>query len=373
MKKITLLLLFILIGFTSHAQFDWSTSPLDNGWVEYPGSNGEGAEQSWTWNDGGGAPFMYITWEVSATLGQQCEDWLVSPAVEITNVTSGLNFGVQDQYEADYGSSLSVQVSTTNQTSGFSEVASFTEADVSPSAILTVDLSTYEGSDIYIAFVWINNDGDRLYLYDLELVNINASAPTPATTPNPADGATVDLTNDTDMNNDGVIDVTDQHYLFTWSPGAAGDAPTAYAFNFGTTTDMTGLNTTTTMSDGFSLYGLATETTYYWQVVPENAGGSAVDCPVWSFTTSATVLSVEDVQLSAIVVSPNPVKDVVTINSPVGFDSVKVFNQLGQLVLDFNADLLNTNKIDLSALNPGMYMLQIKAENKTKTVKIIKE
>jgi hypothetical protein len=73
------------------------------------------------------------------------------------------------------------------------------------------------------------------------------------------------------------------------------------------------------------------------------------------------------------VVRPNPVKDVVTINSPVGLDNVKVFNQLGQIVLKSNAEILNNNRLDLSALNPGMYMLQIKAENKSKTVKIIKE
>lgn len=375
MKKITLLLMMLFIGLTSHAQFDWSTSPLDNGWIQYVGSNGEGAAQSWTWSNSGSVNgFMYITWEASGALGQQCEDWLVSPLLEITNTTSGLSFGVQDQYpDNNYGSNLSVQVSTTDQSSGFSEVASFSEDDISPSAVLSADLSAYEGSSIYIAFVWSNDDGDRLYLFDLALVNTNATAPAPATTPNPEDGATVDLTMDSDMSGDGVIDVIDQNYTFTWSPGSTGDAPVAYAFNFGTTADMTGVNATTTVTDGFSIYGMTTETTYYWQVVPENAGGSAVDCPVWSFTTSANILSVKDIQLSAIVVSPNPVKDVVTINSPVGFDSVEVFNQLGQLVLKSNADLMNNNKLDLSALNPGMYMLQIKADNKSKTVKIIKE
>ena len=63
----------------------------------------------------------------------------------------------------------------------------------------------------------------------------------------------------------------------------------------------------------------------------------------------------------------------VTINNLSGLDSVEVFNQLGQLVLKSNADLLNDNRLDLSTLNPGMYMLKIKAENKSKTVKIIKE
>jgi len=375
MKKITLLLSIMLIGFTSHAQFDgWSTtSPLDNGWVQYAGSNGEGAVQSWTHGVSGDLGYMVISFEAAAGFGASCEDWLVSPEIALTSAASGLNFSVQDSYEADYGSTLSIQVSTTDQISGFSEVATFGETEVSPSANLFVDLSEYEGSSIHIAFVWINNDGDNLFLYNVELTNLYASAPTPATTPNPEDGATVDLTMDSDMNDDGVIDATDQRYTFTWSPGSTGDAPVAYAFNFGTTADMTSVNATTTVTDGFSIYGMTTETTYYWQVVPENAGGSAVDCPVWSFTTSANTLSVKDIQLSSIVVSPNPVKDVVTINSPVGFDSVEVYNQLGQLVIESNSSLMNNNRLDLSALNPGMYLVKINADNKSKTVKIIKE
>ena len=54
-------------------------------------------------------------------------------------------------------------------------------------------------------------------------------------------------------------------------------------------------------------------------------------------------------------------------------NGVEVFNQLGQLVLKSNADLMNNNRLDLSALNPGMYLMQINADNKSKTVKIIKE
>ena len=63
--------------------------------------------------------------------------------------------------------------------------------------------------------MWINNDGDRLYLYDLELVNINASPPSAATTPNPVDGSTVDLST--------IDDGVNLFYVFTWSDGATGD------------------------------------------------------------------------------------------------------------------------------------------------------
>ena len=71
--------------------------------------------------------------------------------------------------------------------------------------------------------------------------------------------------------------------------------------------------------------------------------------------------------------SPNPVKDIITINSSTGFDTIKVFNQLGQLVIKSNSKLMNGGRLDLSSLNPGMYLMQIRSDNKSKTVKIIKE
>ena len=39
------------------------------------------------------------------------------------------------------------------------------------------------------------------------------------------------------------------------------------------------------MATSFKVAGLLAGTTYYWQIVPYNEAGDAVDCPVWSFTT----------------------------------------------------------------------------------------
>ena len=363
MKKITLLLMMLFIGFTSHAQFDWSTSPLINGWLEYAGSNGEGAANSWTYYEGVN-PVMGIGYEQGGFSGS-CEDWLVSPLIGITSVSSGLSFTAQDGYSYEYGSSLSIQVSTTDQTSGFSEVVVFPE--MNGTATLSVDLSTYEGSDVYIAFVWINDNGDDLYLWDLALENQNANAPNACINMVPADESTVDLILSLDGNS--------RSLNFYWDPATSGDPATSYEISMGTNSGGAPWIGTIPFESGNNLiWGGMPDTTYYWQINSINAGGSTLSS-IQSFTTSSVdpLLGVEDFTFDALSVSPNPVKDVITINSPVGFDSVEVFNQLGQLVLKSNADLMNNNRLDLSALNPGMYMLQIKADNKSKTVKIIKE
>lgn len=83
---------------------------------------------------------------------------------------------------------------------------------------------------------------------------------------NPADGAV-----------DQFTDIT-----LTW---AAGDGnPTGYDVYFGT--DPGSMVQVGNNQPGTSYVPtLSTNTTYYWQVVPRNSQGAAVDCPVYSFTT----------------------------------------------------------------------------------------
>ena len=171
--------------------------------------------------------------------------------------------------------------------------------------------------------------------------------------------------------------------MFSWDAATTGDPATTYDWYFGATADavtnpVTGLDGT--VDGGASVTWGATvdagwqpNTTYYWKVASVNVAGST-ESAVYSFTTGAAdPLGVDGFTIEALSVSPNPVKDVITINSPVGFDSVEVYNQLGQLVIESNSSLMNNNRLDLSALNPGMYLIKINADNKSKTVKIIKE
>ncbi len=93
--------------------------------------------------------------------------------------------------------------------------------------------------------------------------------PNPATIVSPANGAT------------GVLPAV----TLNW--GTGGGSPTGYKLFYGTN------NPPTNIVNGTDL-GLVTtydpvdpnvNTTYYWKVVPYNAFGDAVGCPVWSFTS----------------------------------------------------------------------------------------
>jgi hypothetical protein len=80
-------------------------------------------------------------------------------------------------------------------------------------------------------------------------------------------------------------------------------------------------------------------------------------------------LSTDQFNINSYSLSPNPATDLITIDSEKEVKNVTVFNMLGQQVLNGNS-----NKIDLSSVNSGMYLVQIQFENdEVATEKIIKK
>ncbi|MCL2065621.1 MAG: M6 family metalloprotease domain-containing protein [Candidatus Cloacimonetes bacterium] len=95
-----------------------------------------------------------------------------------------------------------------------------------------------------------------------------AALPNPATNPTPPDGAT----------NGSLIQ------RLSWTPSETGGTPIAYKIHFGTTNPPPLVEndwTTTTWRPSI----LEQRTQYFWQIVPFNVSGDALDCPIWSFTT----------------------------------------------------------------------------------------
>ena len=100
-------------------------------------------------------------------------DYLVTPQVSIVN-GDRLRATLFELYAAEYGSTYEIRVSTSGNASAadFTDViATFTEATLptlaeGPTAT-TYDLSAYAGMDIYIAFVFSNDDGDAFVIDDV--------------------------------------------------------------------------------------------------------------------------------------------------------------------------------------------------------------
>lgn len=277
MKKITFILL-LFFSFTAFAQFpeSFETTVPPTGWASFRGANGLGTGFDWTTtavatNVQDGLQAAFVRYE--NVEGGLAEDWLVSPLHAVTAPNTLLTFFQRQTFTTDFGSIYDIRVSTTSQTdrTSFTTVFSQTETDFGTTAMtqVAVDLSVYVGQSIYIAFVMTNDDGDN---WAIDNVNMESSvaAPTCATVISPLDGAT---------------NVPVGNVQFAWNAPTTGDAPTSYDFFYGIDPDdvtiLLGNYTTTTVEVGLSDFNF----TFYWKIVPKNVGGSAVDCPIWSFTT----------------------------------------------------------------------------------------
>lgn len=157
--------------------FDNSAS-LPAGWAAYTGSNGLGTTQSW-----GISTTHYHSSNKSAHVhyenvtGGLAEDWLVTPLINLNNYTGcTLRFYGSETYPAmDYGTVYTVKVSTTSQTdrNSFTTIATYGETSFGYSQPMTnqktIDLSAYNGQQIYVAFVMAQDDGENWTIDDVNI------------------------------------------------------------------------------------------------------------------------------------------------------------------------------------------------------------
>jgi len=374
-KKITLTIL-MLSSFIALAQFpeDFSTlsgTTFPTGWTTFIGENGLGTVENWKQN--GTGAYAFCKWETVAS-GQVAEDWMVSPQFTVDATQHFLSFSNAVFNTDDYQSVLTVRVSTGSQTThaDFTIVDTQTETQIRNGATSTsftnhvVDLNSYIGQTIYVAFVWAQNNGDAVAIDNVNMqAGVNASLNI-AETPTPADTATAVEVFGGDANADGN---PDNSVSLAWAAPTAGETPTGYKIYAGTDAASLGYAGTFT-NTSVTWGGRVLSTTYYWQVIPFNANGYTDNCPVWSFTTAATA-NVNEQVIDLFTLFPNPVNNILNINSTENIESVSIFNQLGQEIYTQNSNIVNA--IDVSNFKKGFYIISIKADGKIQTTKFIKK
>ena len=282
MKKITLLLLFMIMCFTAQAQFPegFETAVPPSGWTSFIGTNGEGTVENWktSTSAASGSQAAYISYE---NVANEAEDWLVTSQFTPTAAANILTFQQRQAFTSAYGSTYTIRVSTASQTTH----ADFTIVDTQSESDFTtvysahnVDLSAYNGTPIYVAFVMANDDGDSWYIDDVDLI-ANAMAPNCVTNLSPVQDAT-------SVNNNG------RQVILSWDAPSVDnnhDAHTSYEIMFGTTSgDLTSLGSLAPTATSVTITGVDYDTTYYWMIVPSNVGGGASGCSEYSFTTAAS-------------------------------------------------------------------------------------
>ena len=278
MKKNTLLLLLLITVFTAKAQLseDFESGFPPTGWVTFIGENGQGTDENWKITTTVVASGNQSVEVKDEDVANSAEDWLVTPQFTPSASKFILTFKQRQGYSGDFGTEYTIRVSTASQNthSDFTIVDTQSETDFNTVySSHNVDLTTYIGQPIYVAFVMKQDDGDRWFLDDVNLVE-NANPPNCAVNPSPTSNAS-----------DVALTVT-KSLTISWEAPTSGDAPTDYEVFWGTTSgNLNSLGTTSTTTVNITNNDYATD--YYWKVVPKNVGGSATGCPEWKLTTQA--------------------------------------------------------------------------------------
>lgn len=90
-----------------------------------------------------------------------------------------------------------------------------------------------------------------------------------------------------------------------------------------------------------------------------------------SVVDASATLAVNDIaKNSGVKVYPNPVKDVLNINTDKKVNSIEIFSLTGQLIRKLDN---NSKQVNVSDLKKGVYLLRVKSEGKDESFKIVKD
>lgn len=98
----------------------------------------------------------------------------------------------------------------------------------------------------------------------------------------------------------------------------------------------------------------------------------------YSITVSPTacLTSIEETQVSNLVISPNPTSNNIVVeglNSKKGMQAIQLMNTEGKVINTYSVIGLDTITLPLENLNTGLYFIRLNYEEGTEVVKIIKE
>lgn len=87
--------------------------------------------------------------------------------------------------------------------------------------------------------------------------------------------------------------------------------------------------------------------------------------------TNDNVLSPNDTKLEEVILFPNPVKNILKLNTNINVDTLQVFNLLGQKIMEYS----KVKTINVSSLNKGIYYLKIMSneDSKYQAIRFIKK
>jgi len=158
---------------------------------------------------------------------------------------------------------------------------------------------------------------------------------------------------------------------FKWD---AVDGADVYTLQIATDPDFTNIivNNNKVFSNTKTIFNLPPLTKLYWRVRAENDGGFSPWSDVWNFTTEDPK-SINDLVNSDIQIYPNPANDHLTINLSKIDDeyTIEIKSIDGKPIVSYQNLSGNSQKIDVSELPNGSYLLNISTKSQSNVFKFV--
>jgi hypothetical protein len=92
----------------------------------------------------------------------------------------------------------------------------------------------------------------------------------------------------------------------------------------------------------------------------------------WMVYLDDLILATNNVSQNEIAFFPNPVEDILHLNSKEAIDAVAVYTVTGQLVSNVTYSE-NRNELNVAALSSGVYFVKVSSNGKVENLKIVKQ
>jgi len=298
------------------------------------------------------------------------EDWMITNAINFNNYSNEVlhfsssmkdyndnNTYIYIKYSSNYNGSSDPNAATWTD---LSSLASWSPGEYEWVASGDIDLSNINGTEVYLAFQYISQDGTgKTWQIDDVSVSIEAANPAPeisniSQTPEAPDNEDI-VTVSAQITDDEDIEIAELQY---------GTSPSQMNENI----DMS--------ASGSNFYGdipvQDAGLTIYYRIMAEDNEGAVSYSSIYNYYVDLAE-GLEEAKQEIWSLYPNPAKDQIVINAAhAEILEINIFHSSGRFL--YVDESYEANQvINLSGFAPGAYFIRIKNANKVETYRFIKQ
>ncbi|MBT3587254.1 MAG: S8 family serine peptidase, partial [Flavobacteriaceae bacterium] len=157
---------------------------------------------------------------------------------------------------------------------------------------------------------------------------------------------------------------------FRWDLGD--ESVSSYDFELSRYSDFSEVEfSETVLFPNYLALGVTEGATYYWRVKSNTTCADGNFSEIYMLTVDG-ILGVNNQSIEGLVIYPNPVANILSIDATTPISNVEIINVLGQVLVSKSSNSTISN-IDVSILSKGTYFIKVTSDNNTKVLQFLKK